>query len=83
MMTFVLQKGQNSFYTASARGHLEVLKALVKAKANVNQCDKVGGTHTCIFSVIVAHSHPHMYIVLIQVWLNSYMLMKHTLLACI
>ena len=80
MMTFVLQNGQNSLYAASARGHLEVVKALVKAKANVNQCDKVGCTH--IFSVIVAHSHPHMYIVL-QVWLNSYMHMKHTLLACI
>ena len=42
MMTFVLQKGMSPLFVASFRGHLEVVKALIEAGANVNQADEVG-----------------------------------------
>ena len=48
MMTFVLQNGQSPLYTASFNGHLDVVKTLIEAGANVNQGDKVG-SHTCLY----------------------------------
>ena len=57
-MTFVLQDGQSPLYVASGCGHLQVVKALLDAGANVNQGEKVGILHDD-FSVI---AHFHVYI---------------------
>ena len=51
-MTVVLQDGCSPLYVASCNGHLGVVKTLLKAGANINQVNKVGG-HRCIFSTIV------------------------------
>eukprot|EP00731_Ephydatia_muelleri_P034492 Em0062g15a len=40
MMTFVLQNGCSSLYGASCNGHLDVVKTLLEAGANINQADK-------------------------------------------
>ena len=40
-MTFVLQ-GRSPLGVASCHGHLEVVKTLIEAGANVNQTDQVG-----------------------------------------
>ena len=42
MMIFVLQSGWSPLIWASLRGHLDVVKTLIEAGANVNQTDKVG-----------------------------------------
>ena len=42
MISFVLQNGQSPLYTASRNGHLEVMKTLIEAGANINQANKVG-----------------------------------------
>ena len=42
MMTFVLQNSQSPLYIASLNGNLDIVKTLLKAKANVNESDKVG-----------------------------------------
>ena len=34
--------GQSPLYTASLNGHLEVVKTLIEAGANINQANKVG-----------------------------------------
>ena len=54
MQTFVLQNGRSPLYTSSCNGHLDVVKALIKAGADINQADKVSA-HIC--SVIIIHSH--------------------------
>ena len=54
MQTFVLQDGRSPLYASSSRGHLEIVKTLIEAGANINQVNKVS-THICI--VIVIHSH--------------------------
>ena len=41
MMTFVLQGGWSPLYTASRYGHLDVVKTLLEAGANINQATKV------------------------------------------
>ena len=41
MMTFVLQDGFSPLYTASRNGHLDVVKTLLEAGANINQAMKV------------------------------------------
>ena len=47
MMTFVLQDGWSPLYGASENGHLDVVKALLEAGANINQADTVFTcTHT-------------------------------------
>ena len=50
MMTFVLQNGRSPLYTASGKGHHEVVKTLIEAEAKVNQHYRVG---TDIFSISV------------------------------
>eukprot|EP00731_Ephydatia_muelleri_P033508 Em0031g16a len=40
MMTFVLQNGCSPLYGASCNGHLDVVKTLLEAGANINQADK-------------------------------------------
>ena len=52
MLTFVLQNCWLN--TSSFSGHLDVVKALIKAGATISQADK-DSTHIC--SVIVIHSH--------------------------
>eukprot|EP00731_Ephydatia_muelleri_P032165 Em0023g672a len=43
MMTFVLQYGWSPLYTASHTGHLDIVKTLIEAGANVNQATKSCG----------------------------------------
>ena len=42
MMIFVLQDGGSPLMTASGNGHLDVVKTLIEARANVNHTNKVG-----------------------------------------
>ena len=41
MMTFVLQNGWSPLFTASLNVHLDVVKTLLEAGANINQVNKV------------------------------------------
>ena len=41
MMTFVLQNGWSPLYRASFYGHLDIVRALIEAGANISQVDKV------------------------------------------
>ena len=41
MMTFVLQDGWSPLIAASLKGHLDVVKTLLEAGANINQAMKV------------------------------------------
>ena len=61
MMTFVLQYGWSPLYAARDTGHLDIVKTLIEAGANVNQTDKVhcvGRLHVA-FSVIVIYEHTY------------------------
>ena len=76
MMSFVLQNGQSPLYTTSRNGHLEVMKTLIVAGANINQADKVG-TRRCIFSAIVHATiiqHSLLYIKYSSTFQTSYFL---------
>ena len=42
MMVLVLQDGWSPLIQASYNGHLDVVKTLIEAGANVNQINKVG-----------------------------------------
>ena len=47
MMTFVLQDGRSPLNAASFDGHLDVVKTLLEAGANIDQANDVGTcTHT-------------------------------------
>ena len=48
LMGFVLQDGWSPLHMASQEGHLDVVKALLAARANINQADKVS-THAYMF----------------------------------
>ena len=41
MATFVLQSGCSPLHMASFKGHLDTVKTLIEARANVNQATKV------------------------------------------
>ena len=41
MMTFILQDGMSPLHLASNEGHLDTVKVLIEAGANVNQANKV------------------------------------------
>ena len=49
LMGFVLQDGRSPLYVASWKGHLDVVKTLIEAGANINQAQRVS-THipTCV-----------------------------------
>ena len=49
LMGFVLQDGRSPLYMASQNGHIDVVKTLIEAGANINQAQKVS-THipTCV-----------------------------------
>ena len=51
MMTFVLQDGWSPLHKASYKGHLDIVKTLIEAGANVNQA--ANKVHHVAFSVIV------------------------------
>ena len=58
MMRFVLQKGSCSLGIASYKGHLDVVKALMEAGANINQADEVSiHVHTPTVYDIIACDH--------------------------
>ena len=61
MMTFVLQCGWSPLYTASDAGHLDIVKTLIEAGANVNQATEVqfvGRLHVAS-NVIVIYEHTY------------------------
>ena len=57
LMGFVLQDGLSPLHMASQEGHLDVVKALIEAGANINQANKVS-THTypCMTSTPVINT---------------------------
>ena len=51
LMGFVLQDGLSPLYMASQKGHLDIVKTLIEAGANINQSVKVSThTYTCMTS---------------------------------
>ena len=42
MMTFVLQDGWSPLHSASFYGHLDIVRALIEAGANIREANKVG-----------------------------------------
>ena len=54
MMTFVLQNGWSPLHRASLNGHLDIVRALIEAGANISQVDKVG-------TVLVNQRHYNLY----------------------
>ena len=60
-----MQNGWSPLHVASQEGHLDVVRTLIEAGANIDQADKVSThTYTCMtsnpvikYSVIVIHSH--------------------------
>ena len=61
MMTFVLQDGWSPLYAASDAGHLDIVKTLIEAGANVNQATEVqcvGRLHVAS-NVIVIYEHTY------------------------
>ena len=41
MQTFVLQNDRSPLFTSCLNGHLDVVKTLIEAGANIDQADKV------------------------------------------
>ena len=58
MMGFVLQNGASSLGTACNSGHLDVVKTLIEAGANINQAVKVS-IYTATVYEIIACDHLH------------------------
>ena len=63
MMIFVLQDGWSPLLKASYEGHLDVVKTLIEAGANVSHTNKVGKymhcctfTCTCTYSPLASHA---------------------------
>ena len=61
MMAFVLQNGESPLFIASKNGHLDVVKTLIEAGANIYQANTVS-THipTCAsvqFKITKLHHH--------------------------
>ena len=52
IMTFVSQNGESPLYTASSKGHLQVVKTLMEAGANANQANKVG-IHYIVSAILI------------------------------
>ena len=61
MMIFVLQAGGSPLIYASHGGHLDVVKALIEAGANVNQTTEVG---TSFSRLVYIQIHVHYVIVM-------------------
>ena len=57
-MGFVLQDGLSPLHMASQKGHLDVVKTLIEAGANINQANKVStNTYTCMTSKPVINTY--------------------------
>ena len=51
LMGFVLQDGRSPLYMASQEGHLDEVKTLIEAGANIDQAEMVSiHTYTCMTS---------------------------------
>ncbi|KAL5509635.1 hypothetical protein EMCRGX_G005035 [Ephydatia muelleri] len=62
MMTFVLQNGCSPLYAASFGGHLDVVKTLLEAGANINQVNKSvreAGDPSCLGQAGRSSDHHH------------------------
>ena len=44
-MIFALQNGLSPLHVASFNGHLDIVRALIEAGANISQANKVGTVH--------------------------------------
>ena len=55
MMTFVLQNGWSPLYRASLNGHLDIVRALIEAGANISQANKVGSVPCKSKSVLLVN----------------------------
>ena len=58
MMTFVLQDGWSPLHTSSFNGHLDIVRALIEAGANISQATRVGTVFVnqchCVTCVLVS-----------------------------
>ena len=63
MMTFVLQDGWSPPHEASNKGHLDIVKTLIEAGANVNQATKV----QCVGRLLVTHYNIRTYLYIVCV----------------
>ena len=61
MMTFVLQYGWSPLHVASFNGHLDIVRALIEAGANIRQANKVGTAFVnqchCTTCALVSREH--------------------------
>ena len=55
MTTFVLQDGCSPLMAACEEGHVEVVKSLIEAGANINHTNKVGTHAQFYFTLFDAH----------------------------
>ena len=62
MIGFVLQKGACSLGVASQKGHLNVVKALLEAGANINQADKVSIRTPTVYDIIACDHCIYVYV---------------------
>ena len=82
MMIFVLQNGCSPLMTASDKGHLDVVKTLIEAGANVNNTNKVGKylhcccTCTCTHVPLVLYTHVYMYVIMMP-WVQMQVFYMH------
>ena len=53
MMGFLLQKGGSSLGAASYKGHLNIVKTLMEAGANINHADEVSIHRHTVYDIIV------------------------------
>ena len=56
MMGFVLQNGRSPLFSSSLNGHLDVVKTLIEAGANINQLNKVSAH-------ITTRAYPSMWVI--------------------
>ena len=57
IMIFLLQDGKTPFTIAIEKGHLDVVKTLIEAGANVDHIDEVGTVYMC--TVVLLHKCTH------------------------
>ena len=56
MQTFVLQDGWTPLYTSCLKGHLDIVKTLIEAEANIDLANKVSTQYPHIYDIINAIS---------------------------
>ena len=59
-MIFLLQNGKSPLWTALDKAHLDLVKKLIQAGANVNQTNKVGIKMHCVIEKILLNFNNHL-----------------------